>query len=313
MTSKDNSLSGTKIVKNTIVLYFRMFLLMLISLYTSRVVLYLLGEDDFGIYNVVGGVVAMFAILSQSLSTAISRFLTFELGRNNSERLSDIFSASLMVQILLAFILIIVAEPLSIWFLNTRMQIPPERLSAANWVLQSSLIIFAINLVGVTFNSAIIAHEKMSAFAYISLFEAVLKLSVAFLLGASSFDKLKTYAVLMLVVDLIIKSIYIIYCYRSFEECRCGPKYNHKLLKEIGTFAGWNFIGNGVLIINTQGINILTNMFFGVKVNAARGIASQVNNAVQQFVNNFTAALNPQITKSYAMGEYSFMNSLVFS
>lgn len=312
MATNDNSLSGSKIAKNTLILYFRMFLLMIISLYTSRVVLKVLGVDDFGIYNVVAGVVAMFAILSQSLSTAISRFLTFELGKNNPNKLKRIFSTALSVQIFMALGLIIICEPIAIWFLNTHLQIPVTRLYAANWVLQCSILIFLINLISVPFNAAIIAHERMSAFAYISLIEGSAKLLIAFLITFSSFDKLITYAILMLLVDLLTKGVYVIYCRKKFAECRYRFIYDKSLLKEIGSFAGWNFIGNGVWILNTQGINILTNLFFHVKVNAARGVATQVGNAVQQFVNNFTTALNPQITKSYAMGEYSYMNKLIF-
>lgn len=311
-TNSDNTLSGSKIAKNTAILYCRMFLLMIISLYTSRVVLHVLGEDDFGVYNVVAGVVAMFAILSQSLSTAISRFLTFELGKDNAQRLKRIFSSALSVQILMALVVVAVCEPLAFWLLNSHLNIPPERLQAANWVLQSSIFIFAVNLFAVPFNAAIIAHERMSAFAYMSLLEAVLKLTIAFLLYESSFDKLKTYAVLMLFVDICIRFVYIIYCRKKFAECKFEFVFDKSLLKEIGGFAGWSFIGNGVWILNNQGVNILTNIFFSVKVNAARGIATQVGNAVQQFVNNFTTALNPQITKSYAMGEYGYMQSLIF-
>lgn len=313
MAINDNSLSGSKIAKNTLILYFRMFLLMIISLYTSRVVLKVLGVDDFGIYNVVAGVVAMFAILSQSLSTAISRFLTFELGKDNPSKLQRIFSTALSVQIFMAIALLIVCEPIAIWFLNNHLQIPEARIYAANWVLQCAILIFLINLVAVPFNAAIIAHERMSAFAYISLIEGGAKLLIAFLITFSSFDKLITYALLMLSVDLLIKMMYVIYCRLKFKECKYTFVYDKSLLKEIGSFAGWNFIGNGVWILNTQGINVLTNLFFHVKVNAARGIATQVENAVKQFVNNFTTALNPQITKSYAMGEYSYMNKLIFS
>ncbi|MDO5760630.1 MAG: MATE family efflux transporter [Bacteroidota bacterium] len=309
----DNQLSGSKIAKNTLILYGRMLLLLFIGLYTSRVILKVLGEEDFGIYNVVAGVVSMFTILTQSLSTAISRFLTFELGKNNTQKLKNIFSTALCVQLVLVVGVIIIAEPIAVWFLNTHLHIPFERLSAANWVLQCVMGIFAINLLSVPFNAAIIAHERMKTFAYISLTEGILKLVISILLAYSSFDKLKTYAVLMLCIDLCVKMMYVIYCKKHFFECKkFSLKYTPPLLKEIGSFAGWNFIGNGVWVLNNQGINILTNIFFGVKVNTARGIAVQVNNAVQQFVNNFTTALNPQITKSYAMGEYSFMRTLMY-
>lgn len=309
----DNQLSGSKIAKNTIILYGRMFLLLLIGLYTSRVILKVLGEDDFGIYNVVAGVVSMFTILTQSLSTAISRFLTFEIGKNNEEKLKNIFSTALCVQLALVVCVLIIAEPIAVWFLNNHLHIPEERMSAANWVLQCVMGIFAVNLLSVPFNAAIIARERIKTFAYVSLLEGGLKLAIAFLLVFSSFDKLKTYAVLMFCVDFGVKMMYVIYCKKNFVECKkISLKYTPSLLKDIGSFAGWNFIGNGVWVLNTQGINILTNMFFNVKVNTARGIAVQVNNAVQQFVNNFTTALNPQITKSYAIGEYSYMRALMY-
>ena len=307
----ENNLDSKRVAKNTLILYIRMFILMIVNLYISRVVLHVLGEDDYGIYNVVGGVVAMFSILSQSLSTAVSRFITFELGKGDKNKLKTIFSTSLIIQILMALIIIVLAEIIAVWFLNNRMNIPLGRLSAANWVLQCAIMLFALNLIDVPFNACIIAHEKMSTFAYVSLLEAGLKLSVAYLITATSMDKLKAYALLLLCADIIIKGIYIIYCRRKFEECRLSFTFDKKLLTELGSFAGWNLIGTGVWILSTQGVNVLTNMFFHVKVNAVRGIAAQVDSAVHKFVGNFSLALSPQITKSYAMGEKSYMHSLI--
>lgn len=307
----DNSLDSKRIAKNTLVLYIRMFVLMIVNLYISRVVLHVLGENDYGIYNVVAGVVAMFSILSQSLSTAVSRFITFELGKGNIERLKTIFSSSVVIQVAMAVFVAILAEFLAVWFLNNRMNIPPERLGAANFVLQSAIALFALNLINVPFNACIIAHEKMSTFAYMSILEAALKLLIAFSISVSPYDKLKTYALFLLLADVIVKSVYIIYSRLKFEECKFVFRFDSSLLKEIGSFAGWNLLGNGVWILSTQGVNVLTNMFFPVRVNAARGITAQVDSAVNHFVGNFSTALNPQITKSYAMGNLEYMHSLL--
>ena len=307
----EQNLDSRRIAKNTIILYVRMIVLMLISLYTSRVVLHLLGEDDYGIYNVVGGVIAMFSMLSQTLSTAISRFLTFELGKGDIGKLRRIFSSSLIIQMFMSVIIILLAETIAVWFLNNRMNIPLERMDAARWVLQCALLIFIINLVNVPYNASVIAHEKMDTFAYIAVLEGVLKLVVAFLLAVSSYDKLKVYAVLLLIVDIATKSIYFFYCRRHFAECKFKFAFDKSLIKQIGSFAGWNLLGNGAWILSTHGVNVLTNVFFPVKVNAARGIAMQVNSAIQNFSSNFSMALNPQITKSYAMGNVSYMHDLV--
>ena len=305
--------NNKRIAKNTLMLYFRTILVMLVTLYTSRVVLEQLGVEDYGIYNVVGGLVAMFSILSGSLSAAISRFLTFELGKGNIERLKTVFSTSLNVQLLIAVVIVIALELVGVWFLNNKMEIPHDRLPAANMVLHISMLTFLVNLISVPYNAAIIAHERMSAFAYVSLLEAALKLGVVYLLSLVSFDKLPTYAFLLFGVALIIRLIYGTYCSRNFEECKYQFKIDKPLLKEMFAFAGWNFIGSSSGVLKTQGVNILLNMFFGTVVNAAQGIAMQVNSAVNSFVQNFIMAMNPQITKSYARGDISYMTQLVFS
>ena len=292
-------------------MYVRMFVMMLIGLYTSRVILTTLGVEDYGIYNVVGGVVAMFAIISSSLSSSISRFLTFEIGRGNTTRLKDIFSTSVIVQIALAVAIVVIMEIVGVWFLNHKMNIPASRLDAANFVMQCSIFSFAINLLNAPYNAAIIAHERFGIFAYLTLSDSILKLLVVFLLYVSPFDKLKSYAFLLLIVTILVQTIYIIYCRRQFDECRMSWHYTPALLREMGGFAGWSFFGNASWIINTQGIDILINLFFGVTLNAARGVANQVNNIVQSFVSNFMAALNPQITKSYAQNDLEYMRNLV--
>lgn len=299
----DNQSNNKRIAKNTILLYFRMFLLMGITLYTSRVVLKTLGVEDYGVYNVVGGFVAMFGILTSSLSGAISRFITVELGKGDLQRLRDVFSTSIKVQFIMSLVIAILGEAVGIWFLNSHMQIPEGREVAAQWVLHCSILSFIVSLINVPFNSTIIAHERMSAFAYISILEAALKLGIVYLLVLSGFDKLILYAILMLTVQVSLTSIYWIYCRRNFSETKGKSTFDKHLFGEMWSFAGWNLLGNGAYVLNTQGVNMVMNVFFGVVVNAARGIANQVNGAVQQFVSNFMMALNPQITKSYAVGD----------
>ena len=214
----NSSEKNKRIAKNTLLLYFRMLFMMAVSLYTSRVVLNALGVEDFGIYNVVGGVVVMFSMLSGSLSAAITRFITYELGKDNQENLKKIFSSSVTIQMGLAILIIVVAEAIGIWFLNVKMNIPDSRMQAANWVFQFSILTFAINLISVPYNASIIAHERMSAFAYISILEAIGKLVIAFLIVISPIDKLIFYAILMCSVALIVRLTYGAYCKRHFKE-----------------------------------------------------------------------------------------------
>lgn len=289
-----------------------MLFLMAVSLYTSRVVLNALGVEDFGIYNVVGGVVAMFSVLSGSLSAAISRFITYELGKGNQENLNKIFSSAVTIQLILSGIIILLAETIGMWFLNAKMNIPEVRMEAANWVFQFSILTFAINLISIPYNASIIAHEKMSAFAYISILEAVGKLTIAYLITIAPIDKLIFYAILMCVVALVVRFTYGNYCKRHFSECTYHFVWDKQLLKQMFGFAGWNFIGASSAVLRDQGGNVVINLFCGPAVNAARGIAFQVNNAVNQFVVNFMTALNPQITKSYAAGDKGYMMTLIF-
>lgn len=308
----DNSTNNKRIAKNTLLLYFRMLLTMAVSLYTSRIVLNTLGVEDFGIYNVVGGVVAMFSLMSSSFSTTISRFITFELGHGNKERLRIIFSSAVTIQILLALLILVLAEVGGVWFLNHKMNISADRMIASNWVLQCSLLTFVVNLISIPYNAAIIAHERMSAFAYISIIEVTMKLVVVFTLYISLFDKLITYALLLLSVAIIIRLVYGFYCKKHFEECTYHFVYDKTILKEMTGFAGWNFIGATSAALRDQGVNIAINLFCGPAVNAARGISFQVNVAINNFVTNFMTALNPQITKSYASGDRAYMFTLIY-
>ena len=308
----DTSAKNNRIAKNTLLLYFRMLFMMAVSLYTSRVVLNVLGVEDFGIYNVVGGVVAMFSMLSGSLSAAIIRFITYELGTGNQDNLKKIFSSSVTIQIGLAVLIALLAEAIGVWFLNVKMNIPDARMAAANWVLQFSILTFAINLISVPYNASIIAHERMSAFAYISILEAIGKLAIAFLIVVSPMDRLIFYAILLCAVALIVRFAYGIFCKRHFEECTYHFIFDKDLLKRMFGFAGWNFIGATSAVLRDQGGNVIINLFCGPTVNAARGIAFQVNNAVSGFVANFMTALNPQITKSYAAGDRDYMMTLIY-
>lgn len=308
----DKTQNNKRIAKNTLALYIRMLFMMIVSLYTSRVILHTLGVEDFGIYNVVGGVVSMFSVISGSLSAAISRFITYELGKGDKDKLIRIFSSSVTIQIGLGLIILVLAELVGVWFLNDKMNIPDGRIYAANWVFQLSILTFIINLVSVPYNAAIIAHEKMSAFAYISILEVIAKLVIVYLLIISPIDKLIFYAILMATVALMVRFVYGYYCKRHFEECTYHFIFDKELLKKMFGFAGWNFIGAASSVLRDQGGNIIINLFCGPAVNAARGIAYQVNTAINGFVSNFMMALNPQITKSYASGERDYMMTLIF-
>lgn len=309
----DTQSNNKRIAINTILLYGRMLLLMTISLFTSRINLHSLGVEDFGIYNVIGGVVAMFSMFSGALSVAISRNITYELGKGDKERLRKVFSIAVNIQVALAIFIVILAEVVGIWFLNNEMVIPEERLNAANWVMHCSIFTFAINLISVPYNADIIAHEKMSAFAYISILEATLKLCIAYFLIISPVDKLITFAVLLTCVSLILRMVYGIYCNKHFEETHYHFVYDKTLYESMLGFAGWSMFGLVAYTGYTYGLNVLLNIFFGPVVNAARGIAVQVQTAVQQFAQNFQMALNPQIIKNYASNNLERMHTLIFA
>lgn len=299
----DYAANNKSIAKNTILLYFRTILIMLVTLYTSRVVLKNLGVEDFGVYNAVGGVVSMFAVISGALSNAISRYITYGIGKEDRERLNVIFTTSVTIQVVIALVIFILCEGFGIWFLNSRMNIPVDRLAAANWVLHCSLLTFVVNLISVPYNACIIAHEHMKAYAYIGIIDACLKLSIAYLLIISPIDKLISYSILLFVASLCVRILYGVYCKEHFAECKYKLTFDKSLFKEMIDFAGWNFFGNATSVLNYQGISLLMNVFFGVIVNSARGIAMQVDAAINQLVVTFTTAINPQIIKSYAHGD----------
>ena len=310
MTS--TSANNKRIAKNTLLLYFRMLFMMAVSLYTSRVVRNALGVEDFGIYNVVGGVVAMFGFINGSMSSATQRYITFALGKGDKENLQNVFSTALQIHVLIAVLIVVLGETIGLWFMYTQMQISAERMDAAFWVLQCSIASTAVMIISVPYNADIIAHEKMSAFAYISIFEAVLKLAIVFALVLSPFDRLIFYAFLILAVQFLIRLCYSHYCSRHFEESKYRYVWDKPVFKEMTGFAGWSMFGNLAGVLFGQGLNMLLNVFFGPVVNAARAVSVQVQNAIQQFVGNFQMALNPQITKTYAMGEIDEMHKLMF-
>lgn len=308
----DTSQNNKRIAKNTLLLYVRMLFMMAVSLYTSRVVLNTLGVSDYGIYNVVGGVVAMFGFINNSMSSATQRYITFALGRGDKDNLKKVFSTALQIHVLISALIVILGETIGLWFMYEKMQIPENRMDAAFWVLQCSILSAVVMIISVPYNADIIAHEKMSAFAYISVLEAVLKLAVVFLLLISSYDRLIFYAFLILAVQVLIRFCYSHYCNKHFEETKYHKVWDKSLFKEMTGFAGWSIFGNLSSVLFGQGLNMLLNVFFGPVVNAARAIAVQVQTAIQQFVGNFQMALNPQITKTYAKGEMEEMHKLMF-
>ena len=308
----DTSSANKRIAKNTLVLYVRMLFTMGISLFTSRVILQTLGVEDYGISSVVGGVISMFTFINAAMVSSTQRYLNFELVRGDANQLRSVFSTSLQIHALIALAIIVLSETVGLWFLNEKLVIPEARMTAAMWVYQCSILSCAVSIMSTPYNAVIVAHEKMSAFAYISILDVSLKLLVVYLLVVLPFDKLIILAILNLLVQLFIRYIYTLYCHRHFPESYFQFWFNKTWFKEMFGFAGWSFWGNLAAILYTQGLNMMLNIFFGPIVNAARGIAVQVQSAVQQFVGGFQTALNPQITKNYASNNLPQMHSLMF-
>lgn len=290
--------NNKRIAKNTLLLYIRMLFLLGIGLYTSRVILASLGAEDYGIYNVVGGFIAMFSIFMAGLSSATQRFITFDLGKGELKKMSDTFSSCVHIYIMIGLLVFIVAEIVGVWFLENKLTIPSNRLIAARWVFQFSLITLIIGMISTPYNALIISHERMGAFAWISIYEALAKLVVAYQIQETSHDKLIIYALMLCLVQLSVRVIYSIYCRKNFKESKFIFKFNWSKIKEIYSFTGWAMLGGLASIGFTQGLNVLLNMFFNPVVNAARGVAVQVQNIINGFVLNFQTAINPQIIKS---------------
>lgn len=291
-------------------LYIRMFLTMIVGLYTSRVVLNVLGVEDYGIYGVVGGVVAMLGFLNASMSGATSRFLTFELGRGDQKRLADTFSSALIVHIGIAIVVLLISETVGLWFLTHKLVIPAERMTAAHWVFQLSILSAMLNITQVPYNAAIIAHEKMDVYAYVEILNVTLKLLIVYLLVIGNFDKLILYAVLVFAVSALILMVYRIYCLRHFQESHFHFICDKSILKPLLSFSGWNLYGNLGGIFQQQGTNFVVNFFFGVVMNAAVGIGLTVANVVNQFASNVMLAFRPQIIKKYSIGDKQGMGAL---
>lgn len=301
-----------KIAKNTMFLYFRMFLIMGVSLYTSRIILQSLGVEDYGIYNVVGGIVTMFSFLNGSLGAATSRYITFELGRKDYEKLNKIFNVALVTHIFIGLIIVVLAETIGLWFFYNKMIIPDDRLDAAFWVYQISILSSLITLTQVPYNATLIAHENMKVYAYVGMVEVIVKLLIVYLLVIAPFDKLICYAILLFLLNVGLITFYRIYCIKRYQESHINICMDKVLYKDMFKYAGSDLIGNVSVLAQGQGLNLLLNVFFGPVVNAARAVAYQVQGAVTQFGNNFMTAVRPQIIKLYAQGEVKDMFKLVY-
>lgn len=301
-----------RIAGNTLLLYLRMGLIMIISLYTSRVVLDVLGETDFGLYNVIGGIVVTFAFLNSVMNAACNRYYSIELGKKDYAALHKVFGVNIIIFAAIALMILLLSETVGLWILERKMNIPADRMNAARWVYQLSIFSFLASVLAIPFKSLITSKEKMKVYAYCSIVEAVLKLGAVFLLAVAPFDRLIFYAVLMLIVSVGTNAFYPIYCRHFYEECRGRIEWDGQLGREIVGFNGWGVIGSMASIGRNQGINILLNMFYGPAVNAARGVANIVYFNIYQFVQNYVFAVNPQVVKAYAAGERDDMMKLVF-
>ena len=303
--------NNKRIVKNTLYLYIRMGVSMVVQLYTSRVVIQNLGITDYGIYNIVATFIIAFTYISGPLGTATQRFLNFELGGNNKNNVVLVFNISLYIFVLLGALFFIVVELAGIWFLNNKIQIPTERMGAANFVFHMSTLAIIFNLLKTPYESLIVAHEKMSFYAYVSIADVLLKLLNATTLILFTYDKLKLYAVNLLVISIIIFSCYIIFCRINFPYIRFRGLWNKSIFKEMLSFSGWSLFGSIASMTSNQGLSIVLNLFYGVVVNAAMGIASQVSSAITQFATNFQIAFRPQIVKYYAANDIDSLNKLI--
>lgn len=311
INKEDSSSKYKRMAKNAGMLYIRMLLTMGVTLYTSRVVLQTLGVDDFGIYSVVAGFVTMLGFLNSAMSSATQRFLAFELGKSGEKDVRGIFSMSLNIHVLIALFVLVLGETLGLWFVKTQMTIPADRMMAAEWVFHFALLSFMVTIISVPYHALIIAHERMSVFAWVSIIDVLLKLLIVFMLGWFGMDKLILYAVLSLAVVFIVFMVYRTYCKSRFEESRFRLYWDKKLFNIMLSYTGWNLWGNVASVMSGQGINVLLNIFFGPSVNAARAIAMQVSAALNSFVQNLQVAINPQIIKSYAAGDMTYMHRLV--
>ena len=290
-----------------------MLVLMVVSLYTSRVVLAALGVEDYGIYNVVGGIVVLFTFINNAMITSTQRYLNYELGRNDLLQAKKVFSISLNIHILISLIVVLLAETVGLWLLNTTIQYPESREFAVQVTYQLSILTTCIKIIRAPYNATIIAYERMSFYAYLSIFEAVLQLGIVFMLMAYSADRLILYSILLCIVAIIVNLCYYAYCRKKFEICQYTLYRDKSLYRQLLSFSGWSLFGGVANMGASQGLNMILNVFFGVTINAAMGIATQVNSAVASFVHSFQTAFNPQIVKSYATGDHGYFIKLILS
>ena len=305
--------NNKRIAKNTMILYFRMLITMVIGLYTSRVVLLVLGVSDYGLYYVVGGVVTMFTFINGSMAAGTQRFITFELGTGNLEALKKVFSTSIVVHLILIIFIVILAETVGLWFVTDKMMFDPGRETAALWVYHFSVLTIAVSLIQVPFTASIIAHEKMNIYAYMSIYDALIKLFIVFLIQWSPIDELIFYSSLMFCASFSSAFLYIWYCHRNYIECRFNFMFDQITFKKMFSFSSWDLVGSLAFVGQTQGVNIIINLFMGTVVNAARGISVTVNTMVMQFINNFLMAANPQLIKYYANNQIKEMQQLAIN
>jgi O-antigen/teichoic acid export membrane protein len=301
-----------RIAKNTLMLYFRQILILLVNLYAVRVVLNTLGAEDYGIYTVVAGVITMFSSLSGSISSASQRYFAFEIGRGNYEQLKKIFSICLTIYILIGVVIVLLAETAGFWFMNHKLVIPENRMNAARWIYQFALVSFLLTMITIPYMASIIAHEDMTIYAYISIVEAVLKLCIIFFLRLFSIDKLVLYGILLCVVTFINTTIYRTICIKKYKECRFIFYFNYKSFRQLINFIGWDMLVNISWVLKKQGVDVLLNMFFGPVMNTARSIADRIDNTINSFVYNLTMAMGPSIVKTCAAKKYDDMFVLVF-
>lgn len=309
---QDTAANNKRIAKNTLFLYIRMGISMIISLYTSRAILQILGVVDMGVYNVVGGITSIFSWLSGSLSNCTQRFLNFEIGIGSEQKINNIFNQNFWIFSIFALISIIIIEIGGTWLIYNKLIIPNDRLDGAIWTLHATSFTLAVTLIGSVYDSVLIARENMKIYAYIGMIDVILKLLIVYLLLLFPYDKLKVYAVLLSCIFITSKLITIIYCRRKYFECRLKFYWNNVLFKEMLSFVGWNSAGTVVFILNNQGIDILLNMFFGPVVNAAKAISNQIRNVILNFTSNLLTAVRPQIVKNYASGDFENFLSLIF-
>lgn len=303
---------GSRIIRNTAFLYIRMLFLMIVSFFTSRVVLQHLGITDFGIYNIVGGFASMFVFFRSSLSNATQRYLNIELGKNDVKGATSVFRLHQTLYIFIAIIVLIFSETIGLWFVCNQLTIPPERMEAAIWVYQFSVLSCCLTILNVAYDAVIIAHEDMNVYSYIGIFEGCGKLAVAYAISLSSLDKLTVYAFLLLLLTFCTRILYFSYCKRKYQECKFRLTLHGKEVKKTFSLISWNTVSTFIFSLNDQGINLLLNLFFGPAVNAAQGISSQISRAVNNFNTNFITAVGPQITKSYASGDFDYLLGLFF-